>query len=560
MAVLLQKRHLTDMTDLLLACFLLTAPSLVIGRNVGDAEVVVVKEIKKRQTTGYPESLHFVLHTKSSSINLRLKRNNPDNENADVFVIKLGKDGKPELVKAGVDKTKETATYRDRAVGGLFNVYNDCIKGLRSTCQRSLWGIMYVDGEPCELSRMDADGRKRNDDSGTSGQYLLKRRTTVGASLYASVLTDRLSEDETKRDTSQWIVNEEKNTYGIELVMIADYALYKDLSKHNASLTPQRQRLENINRVRSHLSNIVNGMDLRYNGIDDPNMFIYVRSVAYAIMEEPWMSQFTEGKPQGEGRRAVADALKSLSEFTKWIHEAEGVPSFDHAMCVTGNDIAYKGDTATLGIAYVKAICKRDRTSLIEYHRNLMGAVETATHELGHNLGAAHDGENNNCESSSQYIMASFVGRRHDQIKLNPWKFSPCSVNYFKKSLSNIKKHGENCLENTAKTGNPAEYRYHTSRLPGQIYSADEQCKFIKGQESHFCSWLIRPEEVCTRLACLMPGPHYLETKCQVYSAARGTSCGHRKRNHQLVMLLTLSVARLHQSLGDVLFLVSVVH
>lgn len=43
-------------------------------------------------------------------------------------------------------------------------------------------------------------------------------------------------------------------------------------------------------------------------------------------------------------------------------------------------------------------------------------------------LSAKHDGDGNTCNGTSYFIMASFSEPVQNQ---NPWKFSPCSVDYF---------------------------------------------------------------------------------------------------------------------------------
>lgn len=47
-------------------------------------------------------------------------------------------------------------------------------------------------------------------------------------------------------------------------------------------------------------------------------------------------------------------------------------------------------------------------------------------------LGAYHDGQGNICSENDQYIMSGNSQKKTDQTKRNPWKFSPCSVEYFK--------------------------------------------------------------------------------------------------------------------------------
>ena len=47
----------------------------------------------------------------------------------------------------------------------------------------------------------------------------------------------------------------------------------------------------------------------------------------------------------------------------------------------------------------------------------------------GFSLNAEHDGSNNECKSTSSYIMAPYVGV--EKGLTNPWVFSNCSIQYF---------------------------------------------------------------------------------------------------------------------------------
>ncbi|KAK3585031.1 hypothetical protein CHS0354_009879 [Potamilus streckersoni] len=67
--------------------------------------------------------------------------------------------------------------------------------------------------------------------------------------------------------------------------------------------------------------------------------------------------------------------------------------------------------------------------------------VYEAAHELGHSLGANHDGEGKAiaCKASDGFIMSpKYI---HDTygtpFPKNRWTFSKCSLNSFKKTLKN---------------------------------------------------------------------------------------------------------------------------
>ena len=62
--------------------------------------------------------------------------------------------------------------------------------------------------------------------------------------------------------------------------------------------------------------------------------------------------------------------------------------------------------------------------------------IITFAHEVGHNLGAEHDGKGNNC-TPDHYMMASHTERLpKDHQKI----FSQCSKKYFKSEIEEIEK------------------------------------------------------------------------------------------------------------------------
>ncbi|KAL3861675.1 hypothetical protein ACJMK2_007699, partial [Sinanodonta woodiana] len=114
--------------------------------------------------------------------------------------------------------------------------------------------------------------------------------------------------------------------------------------------------------------------------------------------------------------------------------------------------------------------------------------MSSTAHELGHNLGAVHDGEGDatDCKAEDQFIMSpalpvSIEGKAYSR---NPWLFSNCSVNAFKSTLRD-----KDCV---TKTPNFApheldEFNKFVSRLPGEKYSASVQCHLINGPGSRYC-------------------------------------------------------------------------
>ena len=85
--------------------------------------------------------------------------------------------------------------------------------------------------------------------------------------------------------------------------------------------------------------------------------------------------------------------------------------------------------SSVAGIAYTSSACITDfKISLSEDTGGFFN-IYVIAHEIGHNLGSAHDGSGNLCLSSDSFIMSPIVSFNNIQ---NTQKFSSCSIEYFK--------------------------------------------------------------------------------------------------------------------------------
>lgn len=92
--------------------------------------------------------------------------------------------------------------------------------------------------------------------------------------------------------------------------------------------------------------------------------------------------------------------------------------------------------SGVIGYAWVGAAClltqdQSYQTSLSEDYGGFIN-VYIIAHEIGHNLNARHDGEQNDCLQSDMFIMSPSL--YFDNIQ-NIQKFSSCSIDYFKKYI-----------------------------------------------------------------------------------------------------------------------------
>ena len=102
-----------------------------------------------------------------------------------------------------------------------------------------------------------------------------------------------------------------------------------------------------------------------------------------------------------------------------------------------------------------------------------------------------HDGETGatSCSSTDNFIMTASPSV--DQNQLNIFKFSPCSISQLKSRLllsNGALNSTYQCLSNSP-TNMPNETVWaERIETPGIIWTADDQCKMLYGNQSSFCS------------------------------------------------------------------------
>ncbi|KAK3600126.1 hypothetical protein CHS0354_009262, partial [Potamilus streckersoni] len=154
------------------------------------------------------------------------------------------------------------------------------------------------------------------------------------------------------------------------------------------------------------------------------------------------------------------------------------------------------------GKSFLDNVCHASWGVSLVHVSHYAQAVRTATHELGHNLGADHDGEGNAsaCNSDDLFIMTSKSRRptkERPYIK-NSWTFSNCSVDLFQESLKN-----KDCLKNPALVFNIQEWTKYMTKQAGDVFTPDELCYFIYGRGSKFVGEM--SDEICHLLRCKDP-------------------------------------------------------
>ncbi|XP_066445528.1 zinc metalloproteinase-disintegrin-like MTP4 [Eleutherodactylus coqui] len=180
----------------------------------------------------------------------------------------------------------------------------------------------------------------------------------------------------------------------VELFIVADQSMY---TKYD----------QDIQKVNQRLFGIVNHMNTYYKQI---NIFVALIGI------EIWNS--------GDQIQVVSDYNALLPRFTDWrVQSLLPRKPHDNAQFITNVDFA---DT-TVGLAGMSVMCDTTySTGIIQDHNRLVGSVgATMAHEMGHNLGMAHDISGCTC-GSGPCVMAATLSN------VLPRKFSTCSIKDFK--------------------------------------------------------------------------------------------------------------------------------
>jgi len=198
--------------------------------------------------------------------------------------------------------------------------------------------------------------------------------------------------------------------------------------------------------------------------------------------------------------------------------------SWDHALLLTGIDLhttspSGRKELGSSGMAYLSGMCSSQASCTIAEARSLGSTALIIAHELAHNLGAEHDGvqENRDCDISA-YIMGPRLG-----AGATDW--SECTVRNIDAFLSEIHRYQEGrCLESQTHSVNTLLNKVNND-LPGRRFGGNDQCNFLYGQDWSFYTGFIsngHANKPCEGIWCR--NQNYL--KSPNAAALQGTTCG----------------------------------
>ncbi|XP_052792301.1 uncharacterized protein LOC128226460 isoform X2 [Mya arenaria] len=333
-------------------------------------------------------------------------------------------------------------------------------------------------------------------------------------------------------------VERQATDYEVEIFFVIDYSLYSFWYMQMTGTDSEKQTSA-ISAIKQFYAFVLNAMSVRYSSVTGSDYTISLVYAGISIATSSTDAPYIENNLQSfdvDGRRAfLADIV--LSDFKDWGNtNLKQNYYYDVAMMFTGYEMGRsvndEFNSATAGFAYTPGACSNSKYSINEDHfRAILATV--AAHELGHNLGAQHDGtvDGNGelCSSDDAYVMAPSIGVSSDAIKnIRQFSFSPCSIDYFTAYMTKLNNDGENCLATRTANYDTSDLDPYLGDLAGQVYTPDQQCEYLMGAGSYLSriSYESDYSGICSVMNCFVPGT----TSSFRYKLTwEGTTCGDGK-------------------------------
>ena len=420
-------------------------------------------------------SVHFSIGERN--ITLRLQRNYHINIGFPITVERYGK-----IIYQPINDTEDIAYYHD--IKRVCSVMAQQAKRKHKHAFE-FFGTVHIDTKVYLIQPPD-------DTHNTHSLTEIQKNSSNEEDIVQSLLKDNIipSLGNPKPTVQPRNSRETNRLYEVEILVVVDfseYSFWRNRLSGNASTLLDIEAKRNL---RQYYALLIHSTDLFYLSVSGRGFAIRLLLSGLHVSDKISTSWWTESLKNDSTSPASIDAVVAIEHFQHWAgdHEME-LPGFDHAMLFTHYQLHdfQTSHRIIVGLAYRGGICGHQRTSLVQNNLDIYTSL-TAAHEIGHNLGAYHDGEENMCLKSDGYIMASsspyYINKT---VNVRFWKFSNCSLDYFDAFIQRLNRDHTNCMTTRSTNYTTSDLTDSANEIFGQVYAPDEQCQFLLGPESKMC-------------------------------------------------------------------------